>query len=302
VSETYTFRPPRRLGLALHMTAGLLLAAGGAAALYQATRAQFGATFLLYLLPVGLALALIPYLGYRAYALWGATYTITRDGLYLHWGLRAEDLPMDQVLGVRLEIDLTEPLPRPWPWWPGSVLGQRRLRDGRPIEFLAARAHKLALINTPYKVYAISPANLNDFLQAFQRQTELGSLSPIPAHSVYPTFLLARFWGDPPARLLLLGATLLSIGLLTWISLAIPGRAQINLRPWELGGTQDIVPAVRLLLLPVINTAFYLADLLGGLFFYRKPETQPLAYLLWASSILTTLLFLIATFIILRGN
>jgi hypothetical protein len=57
---------------------------------------------------------------------------------------------------------------------------------------------------------------------------------------------------------------------------------------------------LRLLLLPVINTFFVLADLSMGLFFFRREESQPFSYLLWGSGVLTPLLFLIAVFSILR--
>jgi hypothetical protein len=56
------------------------------------------------------------------------------------------------------------------------------------------------------------------------------------------------------------------------------------------------------MLLPVLNTFIFLADLLLGLFFYRRTEAQPLAYLLWGSSILTALLFIAAVIFILSAG
>jgi hypothetical protein len=59
---------------------------------------------------------------------------------------------------------------------------------------------------------------------------------------------------------------------------------------------------VQLLLLPVLNALCLGVDLLGGLFFYRKPESQVFAYVLWGSGVVTSLLFLIAVFFILKAG
>jgi len=49
----------------------------------------------------------------------------------------------------------------------------------------------------------------------------------------------------------------------------------------------------------VLNLAFYAADLVLGLYLYRHPETRPLAYLVWGSSVLASLVFLGGVFFIL---
>jgi hypothetical protein len=87
---------------------------------------------------------------------------------------------------------------------------------------------------------------------------------------------------------------------LGWVGVTIPGRSQISLR-FNLGGAPgEYMPAVQLLLLPVINAFFYLADSFLGLFFYRRPEIRTLAYLLWGSSSLVSLLFMAAVLFIVR--
>jgi hypothetical protein len=53
------------------------------------------------------------------------------------------------------------------------------------------------------------------------------------------------------------------------------------------------------LLLPVLNGLFFLADLLLGLFFFRREETRPLAYLLWMCSVMVSgLLFLAVWYLV----
>jgi hypothetical protein len=300
VAESYLFRPPRRFGLAYHFAAVLLLAAAGFLGLLQASRAAVGPVFFLFVLPAILAVSFGPVLLYNAYSLWGASYSLERDGIHLQWGLRSEDIPMDSVLWVRPEAALREHLPLPWWHWPGAVLGRRTMHDGTPVEFFAARARQLLLIATPARMYVISPARLDEFLQAFQTLSELGTITPVVARSVYPAFLLSRLVRDVNGLALLLAGLALSLGLLTWVGMSVRTRESIT---WQTPSTRivDPVPAVRLFLLPVLNAVFFTADLLLGLFFYRRVETQVASYLLWGVSVLTAILFLGAAFFILRA-
>jgi len=162
------------------------------------------------------------------------------------------------------------------------------------------------MICTTQQIYAISPDNPSRFIEVFQRFTELGSLTPLQAHSIYPSFLLARIWAERPARYLLLMGIILCLVLLVWVSLLIPTQSTIlfGFRPDGLyppdGSPGDPVPAVQMFLLPVMSTFFFVTDFLLGVYFFRRADRieaeaitwRTLAYLLWGSSILTTIFFL----------
>ncbi len=297
----YLFRPPRRVGMAFHLTIIGICLSGCGWGFWQASQADINFTFLLYLLPSIVAAALSPFFGYRAYALWRAGYILQRDGLRLHWGLRTEEIPMDAITGLYLDHELDFYLPPPVFRMPGAILGTRRISGLPPIEFMAAREHGLVLVVTAERVFAISPNSIEEFTQTYQRLMELGTLTPLPARSVRPGFLLSRFWADLPARLLLIAGLAVSLSLLVWVSITIPSRATISLRISPAGHALEPVPAVRLFLLPVINSTLFVVDLLAGLFFYRDEENRAIAYLLWASGIITSLLFLAAVYFILRA-
>jgi hypothetical protein len=288
--------------LILHGAAVLLLAAGGTYGLWKASQAENGPVFLVYLLSALLAIAFAPALIYRMVALQRARYILERDGISLYWGLRKEEIPMNSITWVGLAEQSGTALPKPWLRLPGAVLGVRTQADGKPVEFLAAHGDPLVLIVTLERTFAISPANEIEFLHTFRRLSEFGSLSPIQAASVYPTFLLSRSWADRPARILLTLSALLSLALIVWVSLITPTHPQISLHLAANGAPLELVPGIRLLLLPVLNTFFFIADLLLGLFFYRREDTQSLAYLMWASSVLTTLLFSGAVYFILQAT
>ena len=300
VSEEIVFQANRRVGLAFHLLVILLLLAGTVVGLLQATRASIGPVFLLYLLPVLVSAALIPVLGYYGYALYRSSYMLQRDGVHLHWGLRIEDIPMDIIRWVHPLEELDGALFLPWLHWPGALVGRRSSPGLGEVEFMASSRGSLILIGTTEKTFAISPEDPQGFLATYQRLNELGSLRPLPARSVFPTFLLVRVWSSRPARALLLTGLGLSLLLLIWVSLAIPTRTQVTLGFDASGIPRDPIPAVRLLLLPVINSMVFLVDTLLGFYFYREAEAQPLAYLSWAGGVISPLLFLVSVFFILQ--
>jgi hypothetical protein len=155
---------------------------------------------------------------------------------------------------------------------------------------MAAGRPGLLLIATPNKIFAISPENPQAFLNAFQEAFEMGSLLRIPAQSVLPAAYLAQVWGDRAARWMLAAAVLLALLLFVGVSLAIPGREQVSLGFYPDGRALPPGPAAQLLLLPVLGLLFFIIDLVSGLFFYRRPEYRTLGYLMWGSSIATSVL------------
>lgn len=302
MSERFVFRPPRRRGMIFQLGLALFLGSLGAFSLLKTAQAEVGPTFLLSLLPAGLCIGLIPWVLYRAYALGSAVYGIDRDGLHLQWGLRSEDIPIDSVLWLRKGEQFREKLPFPWFRWPGAVVGVRVLADKTPVEFLAARQENILLIATPQCIYAITPLKNDEFIRVFQQLTEMGSLAPIAARSVYPVSLLSRLREDRAGSGLIWAGLGLEIGLLFWVGLSVPGYSQIVLRYPAQGSVLDVMPGVQLMLLPVLNAILYAANTLLGLFFYRRAESQVAAYILWSSSVIVAGLFLGAIFFILRAS
>ena len=283
------FVPPKRRGLAFHLIALLFLFFGSTASFLHANRVEVGVSFRFSIISLFLFSLSIPPFAYRAYALLRATYHISPEGILLNWGLRNEVIPMANIRWISTAIHLERLPPLPRLRWPGGVVGIRRINEGE-VEYMAAHSRNLVFIATPGKMYAISPENPDLFLQSFQRQAEIGALNPIPARSIYPTLLLGSVWSNRFARTLIFGGLILSLIFLLWINFAVPVSA---LPVTNLNNTRTISQA-QVFLLPVIDALFFLVDLFLGLFFFRKPESQPLSYLLWGSSILTSLFFFIA--------
>jgi hypothetical protein len=290
---TYQFSPARRTGLPLHVTAVLLLAGGGGSAIWLATQQQVGANFVLLILLALVVLAPLPLVAYRGYALLTARYSIERDGLRLRWGLRAEDIPLPEIEWVRPASDLAFDLPQPRLSWPGAVLGSLNVKDFGPVEYLASSKDVL-LVATRQRVYAISPADPAGFVRAFQNATEMGSLTPIDSFSSRPVVFLHHVWDDRIVRWLVISGLLLAGLVFVMVSLLIPTRSTVSLGFTASGQPVEPVPAVQLLLLPILGAMTFVINLIGGVYFYRSEERRPVAYILFASTILTSILLLAA--------
>jgi Bacterial PH domain len=260
---------------------------------------QYGAYFILFLFVALLLLIPAVFAGYRGYALMRASYALERNGLHLRWGLRVEDIPLPEVDWVRPASDFTFDLPLPPLSYVGAILGRSQIGDLGEVEFMASDLANLVLVATSAKVYAISPADPERFMQTFQSDMELGSLAPIEAVSTMPAVYLRSVWTDPPARMLMVAGLGLALVLLAFASLSIPGRATVSLGFDSSGVPLEPVPAAQVLLLPVMNIVIYAADLLGGLYFYRKPATRPVALMLWIGGVVTPLLLAVAQVYIL---
>lgn len=292
------FPPPKRQGLIIH---GFLILALGMIALVgfiSLSRAEVGPVFLISLLVSLFSFAPIPFLVYRAYSLWRADYHMDRDSLAINWGLRVEDIPLTDIEWMRPADDLTRPLALPSIPLPGGLLGVRRHPDLGVVEFLASDVKKLLLVATAKRIFVISPDNPAALTQTFARATEMGSLAPVEAKSVYPSFIVTQAWESGLARYLWLTALFLNLGLFVWASLVIPSTPQVALGPQFAGSALETVPSSQLIIFPVASLLLTVTGWIAGLYFYRWDRERVLAFIVWGSSTLTSLLFLLAVLFI----
>jgi len=288
------FPPAKRLGLLTHTIIIIVLAGVSTWGFLNITRASVGPMFVSYLLAALLAFATIPFFGYRAYALLRADYYIDRDSLAILWGLRVEDIPLTDIEWIRPASDLAAPLSLPRFRLPGAVIGTRRHTDLGLVEFLASDPKKLILIATSKRVFAISPNDMASLVRTFARATELGSLTHAEAKSVYPSFIITQAWESPFARFLWISGIILNVGLFVWVGILIPSLSQIPIGFNSFGAPDEPASSVRLILLPFISTLMFTIGVFAGLYFYRWELQRPLAFILWLSSTVCAILFLMA--------
>jgi len=293
------YPPSKQLGLLIHIALVVVLLGLVGWGIWNLTFTEVGPNFVIFLSDVLLALIPVPLFAYRAYALMRADYILDRDSLEIRWGLRDEDIPLSEIEWLRPASDLTTPLRLPWLPIPGAVLGLRRHPDLGVVEFLAADPGNLLLVATTKRVYAISPTNAAKFAQTFARTIEMGSLLPAEAKSVYPSFIFSRAWENPLARFLWLIGLFLNVGLVVWVLLTIPTLNQVSLGFTPTGAVLSPSPASQLILLPIESMLLFVASLFLGMYFYRWESHRILAVIIWASSAVTSLLFLLAVLFII---
>lgn len=293
VLRAMAFHPPRLTGLLVGLL--LLALATGAAALgiLQLGQVGFSVWIVLWIaLPLlGVPVALV--VAYRLFGLLRAGYQIDRDGLRLRWGLAVEQVPLADVLEVRLpEAESTGLLPGRGLWWPGCLVGTRMLDDLGRVEFFASTGPRgMVLVRLPDRWLAISPGDRDGFRQAYLDMVRLGSLERITPMRVRPDFLFQRLWLDRVARGLTLTGLILTLLLLGYLAYQASVRtAPVPFGFDAFGVAEGLVPATRLLLLPMIAGLCWLADFVIGVWLFRRDEQRPLAYGLWACAALVAVL------------
>ncbi len=286
------FRPNRQRGIILHLGALLLnLAAVGFLVILALSQSVRG-FFILYLVAAIILFIPVPFIAYQLIALLRASYTVFREGISIQWGLRSEEIPMQDVEWVRMADELAFDLPLPNFRVQGAVLGMKNHRDLGPIEFVASTIDSLVLVATQTQIYAISPSDPSSFMEAVNRNMELGSITPILAKTTRVDFLVGSLLSDKIARNLILIGAVLSIGLLVTASFIIPTRETIPLGFNSIGQTAEASPAYRLLLLPLLSILMLVIDLGLGSYLYRKAGYRIAAYFTFASSLVMPLSFL----------
>ncbi len=288
------FRPPRRRGMIFQIGAALAFVSAGGLLFWLSMEQQVGLYFIVILLASLLLLAPVPLIVYRAIALGRATYELEREGLRLRWGLRAEDIPFDTIEWIRPAAEMGFRLNLPRFSWPGALLGFASSRELGVVEYIAADPENLTLIATPTRIFAISPANLKVFMLAYQRTSEMGSLTPMTAFSSQPAAFVRNVWKDRIARIPILLCLALTIALLVGAIILIPTREQISIG-FEPGGSPlPSMSSEKLLLLPTLAGITSAISIMTGLFYYRHPEQRMAAYLILAGAAATPFLLLLS--------
>ena len=253
---------------------------------------------------LGALIAIIPtpFLIYRLYSLYRGNYSFDREILTIRWGLRLERIPVSDIEWVRSAQDLTNPLRLPPFSTAGAILGFQTHPDLGNVEFLANDRKTLLLVATAHRVFAISPRDPVRFVQDFQKTIEMGSISPVPSQSVYPSFVISQAWANKVTRYLWIAGIILNAGLLIWVSYLVPRLSSVPLGFISPGVPRNYVPSIQLFLVPIISSLFFLTNWLAGIYFYRRSSSRTLAFLTWGFGVFSTILFILATLFIIISS
>ena len=228
----------------------------------------------------------------RLHTLLTTRYTLSRGGLELRWGLRREVIPMPEIEWIRPVSDFKSKLPLPAFSLPGVYFGKKQVAGLGAVDFAATERRFFLLVACNGRYFVISPQEEREFLDIFERLTELGSLEHSISLSEGFSTLWHRVWRDSTTRWLILG------GLAANAALLVLALALSRLQPNVTWTTLEIVPSQRLLLLPLLGLLAWLMDACAGAAFtLRGALEKPMVYLLWGMPTILALLLTAAMLI-----
>jgi hypothetical protein len=278
----------------------------GIAAIVAAIAAAAGCAIAFVLLPKSWAsmllvlgglggLVLTGWLAYQLYGLAHTTYALDRNAFVIRWGGYREIVPMGEVQRVLNGSEIADkvkvrrvPLPG---WWRGEGLHPELGR----IKFFGTEgfANQLVVV-TPDASYAVSPYDIDAFLDSFRIRFEMGPTQPVTHAVLPPAHTNLDLWNDRGSQLLLLAGTglnLLALALALARYPSLPARVPLHFGAAGVadrtGGPDAVFPLVGLgLFMLVLNAAL-------GLLAYSRKEWLGAA-LIWSGNLVIQVLLLIS--------
>lgn len=265
------FQPRRSIGILVGIAIILLLLALDALLLFFLRQNQVSLVFFILALVAVLSLPLLVLLGYLVYALVNLRYQLHRDALTIVWGATRWIIPMGSIEKVVQGQDVGKEIRVRGVNWPGYLVGHGQVEGiGRILFYATEPLAKQLLVLTPTLAYAISPANLDGFLDAFEIRKHMGPIRFVAYKHLAPGFLSWPVWRDRLAHVLLalgLAANLILFAYLCW-------------RYPALGQAEIFEPTIIGLVTLMVNSSL-------GIVIHREQRVG--AYLLWGSAVVIQL-------------
>jgi hypothetical protein len=251
-------------------------------------------TFVLALI----ALATLPIIASLVYWLLGlnrSAYLMDRNVLTIRWGAVQQLIPMAAIRQVLHGSEITERVRRfRGGRWPGHWVGQGEVKGIGPILFYAAGGFDQQLvIVTSGVAYAITPADMAGFVEAFDQRQKMGPTQEVIQSSIRHPVLDWPLWTDWLAIGLVGTATLACLLLFAYTCWRFPELAPRVALHFDALGTPDrFASRSQVFLLPAIGLLSLGANVAIGLPMYLRDRVG--AYLVWGGALVVQVLAWIA--------
>lgn len=257
-----------------------------------------GRLFLRYVAALGL-LACAAFLAYRIAAALSLAYTLDRNGLYILWLGNRAVVPLGRIESI--DSGLGAPARGASPFASIAYLsGTARLPEGREVHRFSTVPLKRALIiHTPSEAYAVSPRDVDGFVQDLEQRRRLGAVQQLAPGVEAGRVFAYHFWRDPLARGGVLGAILLNLALLGALMALYPSFPPlIGWRSDATGAIVEMASRYQILLLPLAGAAILFLNVGVGLWLYGREPVG--ARMLQVTSAVVQVLFGVAALTMLR--
>jgi hypothetical protein len=236
-------------------------------------------------------------LAYQTLSCLTLRYRLDRNGLFVRWGGTQQIIPIRDIQRILPGSQFGgEIVHRQGVRWPGHERGEGLVPGIGRTRFLATwpLADQL-LVVTPGLAFGISPAEPEEFRQAFEARRELGPNRLLEEKVSRARWLTWPLWTDQTAWALLGLAVVLNLGLFGYLSARFPGLDfQLPLHFNNQGMADRIGAKVELFALPIIGLIILGTNLILGLLLYRRERAG--SYLLWGAASAAQALFWLAIF------
>jgi hypothetical protein len=259
--------------------------------------AQLPITVITFIL-VLLALATLPIVALIAYWLLGlnrARYALDRNLLTIRWGAVQQIIPMASIRKVLHGSEIAGQIGRfRGGRWPGHWVGQADVKDVGPVLFYAAGGlDQQLIIVTPGLAYAITPADLPSFVEAFDQRKRMGPTQHVEQVSIQPEIYDWSLWTDQLALGLVGLAVVACLLLFGYTCLRFPDLAPRVALHFDASGAPDRIGSrLQVFTLPLIGLMALGANVVAGVPMYLRDRVG--AYLLWGGALVVQVLTWIA--------
>lgn len=233
----------------------------------------------------------------QAQTLW---YGLDRNAVFISSLGNRELVPLDQIRRLDFGIQVGK-LPRAMLQGIGCYWGESVDAEQTQVFVRSTLSMSRCLfILTARGTYAISPSEMEMFVQDLEQRSNLGATKRLVPETEYGPWFNTPFWSDSSSTLLLglaIVINVLSVGLLAWYYPTL--QETIHMHFDAIGDVSQLRPRYQALFLPLAALGVTAVNLLAAMLCFRFEKL--VARLLQGASVVVQTLFAVAVLMIVRS-
>jgi hypothetical protein len=233
----------------------------------------------------------------RVVTLW---YGLDRNVVYIGSLGNQEMVPLEDILRLDFGVRV-DGLPVPIIQGIGCYWGTGTSSDSASVMVRSTiPPSRCIFIVTHQGTYAISPEEIELFVQELEQRRDLGATKQHAIEVVHGPWFNTPFWNDVSSIYLLalaLVVNIIAVGLLSWYYPILP--AEVEMRFDAVGGVSELRARHQVLFLPLAAFGVTLVNFFGALVFFRYEKL--VARMLQGASVVVQILFCVAVIMIVGG-
>jgi len=266
------WKPPRILGMIVGILLILTLTGIDLYLIQEMSGQPFGLNLFLTVLVTILTL---PYVGlwlYWTYHLFTLRYYLDRNEFVILSGSTRQAIPMQTIRRITRGSDHTETAHFRGVVWPGYMWGRTELADLGTLSIHSTQPLARQLIlETDEGCYGISPAQVERFLEDFERRRSLGIMRESQPSETRIGLAALPLWRDGHYWALLALAFGANAALFGWIAERYSSLAtRLSIHSSVPGQVGMIIPKSSLLIVPAIGALALVVDGLIGVVLHHR--------------------------------